>query len=99
MHFLDRNSVWGRAENVDRTSDLLLGGASEPPNAPERFLGRVQAYTAGYDREFSWVRHVSTALGGQITFYGKPELLNPIYGAHPVGVLLFVRFRPDNHMH
>jgi hypothetical protein len=65
----------------------------------ERFLGRVQAYTAGYDREFSWVRHISTAVGGQVTFYGKPEFLNPVYGAHPVGILMFVRIRPINHMH
>jgi hypothetical protein len=99
LHFLDRNNVWGRVENVDRTSDLLLGGAPEPPNAPERFLARVQAYTAGYDREVPWVPHVSTALGGQVTFYAKPRLLNTLYGAHPVGVLLFVRFRPANHMH
>ena len=99
LHFLDRNNVWARVENVDRTSDLLLGGAPEPPNAPERFLARVQAYTAGYDREFSWVRHVSTALGGQVTFYGKPGFLTSIYGAHPVGILLFVRFRPASHMH
>lgn len=98
LHFLDRNNIWGRVENVDRTSDLLLGGASGSSNAPEKFLGRVQAYTAGYDREVPWLRHVSTALGGQVTFYGKPEFLNPIYGAHPVGVLLFMRFRTTNQM-
>jgi hypothetical protein len=99
LHFLDRNNIWGRVENVDRTSDLLLGGAPGTSNAPERFLGRVQAYTVGYDREFSWVQYVSTALGGQVTFYSKPESLNAVYGAHPVGVLLFVRFRPVNPMH
>ena len=99
LHFLDRNNIWGRVENVDRTSDLLLGGPPVASNAVEGFLGRVQAYTAGYDREFSWVRYVSTALGGQVTFYSKPEFLNTIYGAHPVGVLLFVRFRPVNPMH
>ena len=99
LHFLDRNNIWGRVENVDRTGDLLVGGAPEPPNAPERFLARVQAYTAGYDREFPCVPHVSTALGGQVTFYGKPAFLTSIYGAHPVGVLLFLRFRPANSMH
>lgn len=99
LHFQGRNNVWGRVENVDRTSDLLLGSVAEPLNAPERFLGRVQAYTTGYDREFGWVPHVSTALGGQVTFYGKPTFLTPIYGAHPVGVLLFLRFRPADKMH
>lgn len=98
LHFLGRNNVWGRVENVDRTSDLL-GAAAEPPNAPERFLARVQAYTAGYDREFSWLPRVSTALGGQVTFYGKPAFLTPIYVAHPVGVAILLRFRPAGHMH
>jgi hypothetical protein len=96
LRFFDRNNVWGRVENVDRTSDLLLGGAPGPRNAPENFLARVQAYTAGYDRQFAWVPHVSTALGGQVTFYGKPQFLTPIYGAHPVGVVLFLRFRPGH---
>ena len=97
VHFLNRNNVWERVENVDRTSDLL--GAAEPPNEPERFLARVQAYTTGYDREFSWVPRVSTALGGQVTFYGKPAFLTPTYGAHPVGIAILLRFRPAEHMH
>lgn len=99
LHFLDRNNMWGRVENVDRTSDLLLGGAPAAPNSPEGFLARVQAYTAGYDREFSWLPRVSTALGGQVTFYGKPAFLTPLYGAHPVGFLVLMRFRPTGHMH
>jgi hypothetical protein len=99
LHFLDRNNVWSRAENVDRSRELLLGSALQPLNAPETFLARVQAYTVGYDREFSWLPQVSTAVGGQITFYGKPAFLNSIYGAHPVGVLLFLRFRPTGSMH
>ncbi|HLX76692.1 MAG TPA: hypothetical protein VKR26_18225 [Terriglobales bacterium] len=99
LHFLGRNNLWGRVENVDRTSDLLLDGAPLAVNAPERFLARVQAYTAGYDREFAWMRGVSSALGGQVTFYGKPAFLTPIYGAHPLGFLLFLRFRPAAHMH
>jgi len=97
VRFLNRNNVWERVENVDRTSELL--GAAEPPNAPERFLARVQAYTTGYDREFSWVPRVSSALGGQVTFYGKPAFLTPIYGAHPVGIVILLRFRPAEHMH
>lgn len=98
LHFLDRNNVWGRVENVDRTSDLLLGGAAEPPNAPEHFLARVQAYTVGYDREFRWLPRISTALGGQVTFYGKPAFLTPTYGAHPAGVAMVLRLRPEGHM-
>lgn len=97
LRFSDRNYVWGRFENVDRTSELLLAGAPKPPGDLERFLARVQAYTIGYDREFPFLPRLSTALGGQVTFYRKPESLTPVYGQHPLGVVLFLRVRPGLH--
>ena len=94
LRFADVERVWGRIENVDRTNELLLGKQPEPPGFAERFLARVQAYTAGYDHEFRFIPGVATALGGQVTFYAKPNFLTPIYGQHPKGVVLFVRVRP-----
>lgn len=105
LQFATLHRVWGRIENVDRTSELLLGKSPEPPGFEERPLARVQAYTAGYDRDFHWIPAVATALGAQITFYATPESLRPIYGQHPVGAVLFLRFRPlagnhsSMHMH
>ena len=94
LQFAEHNHVWTRIENVDRTSELLLGKQTEPPGFEEQFLARIQAYTAGYDRDFPLVPGLSTALGAQVTFYGKPDFLTPIYGQHPVGVILFLRVRP-----
>ncbi len=89
LQFLGRNYAWMRLENVDRTNELLaLGGP-----APERYFARVQAYTAGYDREIGHVPHLALAAGGQLTWYGVPEALRPQYGAHPLGALLFLRIR------
>jgi hypothetical protein len=99
LHFLSKNAVWTRIENVDRTNLLLLGENPEPANFEERFLARIQAYTAGYDRDFRAIPHFSTAIGAQATFYGKPDSLNTIYGDHPVGVVMFVRIRPEGAMH
>lgn len=93
LNFLKRNYVWTRIESVDRTNELLLGERPEPPGFQERYFGRVQAYTVGYDREIGNIPHLSTAIGGQVTWYGVPEVLRPAYGAHPAGVLLFLRFR------
>jgi len=93
VQFLDRNYVWTRIENVDRTNELLLGGDPEPPGFSERFFTRVQAYTAGYEREVGHIPHLSAALGGQLTWYGVPDVLQPIYGRHPVGGILFLRLR------
>lgn len=88
-----KNSGWMRIENVDRTNQLLLGDNFQPPTFIERYFARVQAYTAGYDRELTRVDHLSVAVGGQLTFYGVPESLRPNYGDHPVGAVLFLRLR------
>lgn len=94
LHFLDRNNVWTRIENVDRTNELLLGHDLEPPGFHEAHIGRVQAYTFGYDREVGHLSHLNAALGAQVTFYGVPDSLKPTYGSHPTGAALFLRLRP-----
>lgn len=88
LRFADNNSVWTRIENVDRTSDLL-----DIPG-PERVIGRVQAFTAGYDRDLDLVPHVATAVGAQVTWYNTPSALLATYGNHPAGVIVFLRVRP-----
>jgi hypothetical protein len=93
VRFARRNYAWTRVENVDRTNLLLLGENPLPAGFDERFLARVEAYTFGYDREFDLIPHVSSALGGQFTLYDKPGFLDPVYGAHPAGFLLFIRLR------
>ena len=93
LKFLNRNYAWMRIENADRTNQLVLGENPLPPGFTERFFTRVQAYTAGYDREIGNVQHVSTALGAQVAWYGVPDILKPTYGAHPVGIAAFLRVR------
>ncbi|HEX4484829.1 MAG TPA: hypothetical protein VH088_01090 [Terriglobales bacterium] len=93
LNFLTRNNAWTRIESADRTNELLLGENPEPPESKERYFARVQAYTAGYDREVGHIPHLSTAFGGQLTWYGVPGLLQAAYGTHPVGVVLFLRLR------
>jgi hypothetical protein len=94
LQFARRNYAWTRIENVDRTNLLLLGENPLPAAFEEHFLARVQAYTLGYDREFRVVPRVSSAFGGQVTLYSTPPSLDAIYGAHPTGVLIFLRLRP-----
>ena len=94
LRFRKKNTVWGRVENVDRTNELLLGENPIPPGFQEHFLARVQAYTAGYDRDFYVVPHLATALGAQVTLYSVPASLQSTYGAQPAGVVMFLRVRP-----
>jgi hypothetical protein len=99
LRFATNEYVWGRIENVDRTTELLLGGHPEPPGFEDRFLARIQAYTVGYDHDFHFIPGLATALGGQVTWYGKPGFLSLIYGQHPMGATLFVRLRPAGNAH
>jgi hypothetical protein len=91
--------VWTRIENVDRTTELLLGEAAEPAGFQERFLARIQAYSFGYDHGFHFIPGVATAFGGQVTLYDAPAFLDPIYGSYPAGAVLFVRVRPTGNQH
>jgi hypothetical protein len=94
LRFMTRNYVWTRIENADRSNELLLGAQPLPPGFEEQRIGRVQAYTFGYSRDFDLIPHLASALGAQITSYGVPDILVSGYGAHPVGGLIFVRLRP-----
>jgi len=89
-----RNWIWGRAENTDRDNLLLYEEAPFVLFADEQRYTRVQAYTAGYERELpspaSWL---SVGLGGQIMTYGVPANLRPVYGDHPAGMQFFLRLR------
>jgi hypothetical protein len=94
LRFAENNYLWTRIENVDRTNELLLKDQFEPPDFQESIIGRVQAYTLGYDRDFNLIPHLKTALGMQVTLYQDGGQLAQIYGNHPVGVVMFLRVRP-----
>jgi hypothetical protein len=94
LRFADRNYVWGRIENVDRTNELMPGML----NTTESIIGRVQAYTLGYDRDFI-VPHFAIAPGAQLTVYSTPDSLQAQYGSHPVGAVVLLRVRPVGKHH
>jgi hypothetical protein len=93
VRFVTRNSAYTRIENVDRSTELLLDGQAEPSGFEEEPAGRVQAYTFGYDRDFDFVPHVSSALGAQVTAYSPGSRLKGVYGSDPAGVTVFLRLR------
>jgi hypothetical protein len=94
LQFLKRNYVWTRMENAGRSNELLIGENPLPPGFAESPLTHVQAYTFGYDREFTLVPHLASAVSSQFTVYGVGAPLKPIYGSDPIGVNIFVRLRP-----
>ncbi len=94
LRFAELNYVWTRIENVDRTDELLLRNQFEPSDFQESIIGRVQAYTGGYERDINLIPHLATGIGAQFTLYTTPETLRAEYGSHPAGGVVFLRIRP-----
>jgi hypothetical protein len=84
-----RQSLWTRIEDDDRTTDLL--GAAAPPE--ESVVGRVQAYTGGYAHSIWHSDWSALELGAQATLYATPSRLVTSYGAHPGGVAALLHWR------
>jgi hypothetical protein len=87
LNFAVRNYLFGRVELVDRDElfhDNPLAGASF----------RVGAYTIGTARDLVHSENAQISVGADLSFYSKPEVLDPIYGERPVSFRFFVRLRP-----
>jgi hypothetical protein len=94
VRFRTKNHVWTRIESAERSNELIVGENPLPPDFAEKSIGHVQAYTLGCDRDIDLVPHLASAIGAQFTTYGVPSTLTAIYGTHPFGVVVFLRFRP-----
>jgi hypothetical protein len=86
LNFLSRNYAYTRFELVDK--DELF------PQAITHPAYRIGAYTFGGLRDLLHNDHWQVGLGGDVTFYSKPAVLNPVYGNDPVSFHVFVRVRP-----
>ena len=87
MNFKLRNYAFTRMELVDK--DELF------PDNPLLPSSRIGAYTFGGTRDLIQSRLWQAAVGGDITFYSKPETLDPVYGNNPVSFQVFIRVRPS----
>lgn len=94
-NFLDRNYLYTRLELVDKSGLLSheeedrLGFAHD---THPQF--RIGAYTFGYVRDVWNTESLSVGLGGDLTFYSKPAILDSVYGNNPKSYKFFIRIRP-----
>jgi hypothetical protein len=92
----NRNWVWTRIENVDRDRTLLVGETRAAFTVEEDPIGRVQAYTFGYERDFPiGISSINAGVGFQATAYGVPPQLKSVYGNRPAGFTIFLHLRPS----
>jgi hypothetical protein len=94
-NFLDKNYLYTRLELVDKSALLSheeedrLGFAHD---SHPQF--RIGAYTFGYVRDVWNTDKLSVGVGGDLTFYSKPAILDSIYGNNPKSYKFFIRLRP-----
>jgi hypothetical protein len=99
VNFQSRNFVWTRIENVDRDRTLLTGETAQSLLVEEDPIGRVQAYTFGYERELpAGPSFLKLGLGVQATVYGLPDQLKSVYGNRPAAFTMFLHIWPAGNM-
>jgi hypothetical protein len=99
VNFFNRNWVWTRIENVDRDRTLLVGEKPAALEVEEDPIGRVQAYTFGYERDLPLgPSSLNIGLGAQVTTYGLPQSLKSIYGDRPTAFSVFLHVRPTGNI-
>ncbi len=86
LNFRERNYVFTRTELVDK--DELFPPAVLQPSY------RIGAYTFGSVRDVVQNRMWQLGLGADVTFYSKPDVLDPVYGNRPISFQIFLRMRP-----
>jgi hypothetical protein len=97
VNFKDSNWVWTRIENLDRDQSLLAGEVAG--HVDTNPIGRMQAWTIGYERELPMGNApLRLGLGAQTTFYELAPQLKAIYGDRPAGLIFFLRLRPKGNM-
>ena len=78
--------------------------ASKQPSPPNGlYVGSVDgvngaAFTIGGVRDILTRRGFESGIGVAVTLHAMPALLDPFYGAHPVGFQVFFRLRRAEHV-
>ncbi len=89
----DRHTLYGRFEAVQAETALLQTG--EIPDGPAADLkDTVLALTLGAVRDVWAWRGFEGGIGADVTFYGVPDALTPMYSDHPVSFHVFFHVRP-----
>jgi hypothetical protein len=96
LHFLNRNYLYTRLELVDKNGLLDQADRQSLGITDDHPLFRIGAYTFGAARDIWETENFKVAIGGDVTFYSKPPVLDAIYGRNPTSYHFFVRFRLGN---
>jgi hypothetical protein len=84
--------VYGRFEAVQSETAVLQTGTIVDDASDRK--DTVLALTVGGVRDVLAWRGFEGGFGADVTFYGVPRSLQPMYSTHPVSFHVFFRLRP-----
>jgi hypothetical protein len=90
-HKSGKYSLYSRFENTEVETEILLFPQIVHVPHPGELVDTVQALTLGSVRDVATIRPFAIGVGGAVTFYGVPALLENTHDAHPVSFQIFVR--------
>jgi hypothetical protein len=93
LQYLNRNYLYTRLELVDKNGLLDSADRLRLGITDNHLSFRIGAYTFGAARDIWETDKFTVALGGDVTFYSKPPVLDSVYGNNPTAYHFFVRFR------
>jgi hypothetical protein len=82
----DHHSVFGRLENV--RNDELFPDEDDPLHERSFRISKIQA---GYAYRLNLTGPLNLAIGGTVSAFAKPDILNAAYGKNPTGFTLFAK--------
>jgi hypothetical protein len=90
-HKAGRSSFYTRFENTNVETEILLFPQIVHVPHPGELVDTVRALTIGSVRDVMTLRPLVVGVGGGVTVYGVPALLQNTHGSNPVSFQLFVR--------
>jgi hypothetical protein len=84
-------SWYGRFERTEVETEILLFPNILHVPHPGELVDTVQAFTMGSVRDVVTFRGLALGAGGDVTFYGVPELLRNTHDTRPVSFHVFLR--------
>jgi hypothetical protein len=95
-HQVGRTSVYSRFEDLTVETEILLLPSIVHRPHPGELVDPIRTLTAGTVRDVAAVGGFTVGIGGDVSIYGVPEILQFTHGARPVSWHLFLRVRPPS---
>jgi hypothetical protein len=86
-----RTSIYGRFEDLTVETEILLFPELVHRPHPGELVDPLKAFTAGTVRDVATAKGLSFGVGGDVTFYQLPPLLQITHDPHPVSFHVFLR--------